>query len=127
MLQAISKYLRCESQILKEMLKQEHDQIDDVEDVINHNVSDAKDEIIAELENTKKEVLDCIKIELKEHMNQLFESWVAATLKPLAFKYGWRLYLECSYGICDNHGKKPDEFRCFSDGVKRGRLRGGHG
>ena len=57
------------------MLKQEHDQIDDVKDVINHNVSDAKDEIIAELENTKKEVLDCIKIELKEHMNQLFESF----------------------------------------------------
>ena len=97
MLQAISKYLRCESQILKDMLKQEHDQIDDVKDVINHNVSDAKDEIIAELENTKKEVLDCIKdikdeiivelentkeevldcikIELKEHMNQLFESF----------------------------------------------------
>ena len=24
-------------------------------------------------------------------MNQLFESWVAAILKPLAFKYGWRL------------------------------------
>ena len=75
MLQAISKYLRCESQILKDMLKQEHDQIDDVKDVINHNVSDAKDEIIAELENTKKEVLDCIKIELKEHMNQFFESF----------------------------------------------------
>lgn len=24
-------------------------------------------------------------------MNQLFESWVASMLKPLAFKYGWRL------------------------------------
>ena len=81
-LQAIGKYLQSDIQVLKDMLNQQHDQIDEVADDIIEDVVDAKVEVIDELEKTKKEVLDCIKetvhnlkVELADHIDKLFETF----------------------------------------------------